>query len=305
LRKVELRFALVILAATAALSLLGGCSTLNRYDDLQVLPFEQPPHVAKSTNAPPRLGIAFGGGGVRGFVHLGVLRALDEAGIHADVVTGASAGAIAASLYASGMTYSDIETVVGEVSEYDLADMVIDRQGMLKGQALADWIDEVIGHRRIRELPIALGIAVTDLTNGRPLLVVDGDVGQAVQTSASVPGVFVPVQSNGVTLVDGGILSLVPVRFAREMGAEVVVAVDIYCGGHVKLKGTAVDTVMKTFRLQSCLLNREEAAEADFLIRPSFEPASPTSFEQREEAAAAGYREMKALLPALRKRLGR
>ena len=114
-----------------------------------------------------------------------------------------------------------------------------------------------------------------------------------------------PVQSNGATLVDGGVLSLVPVRFTRAMGAEVVIAVDIYCGDQQALKGTAADTVMKTFRLQGCLLNREEAAEADFLIRPQFEPASATSFAQRDEAILAGYREMKAVLPALVKRLGR
>ena len=305
MRTIDFRFALVIFAVTSALSLLGGCSTINRYDDLKVLPFKQAPHVAKNNNAQPSLGIAFGGGGVRGFVHLGVMRALDEAGIRADVVTGASAGAIAASLYASGMTYSEIETAAGAVSEFTLADVEINRQGLLKGQALAEWVDGVTGHRRIREFPIALGITVTDLTNGKALFVVDGDVGEAVQASATVPGAFVPVQSNGITLVDGGILSLVPVRLARDMGADVVVAVDIYCGGHGTSKGTAIDTVMKTFRLQSCLLNKEEASEADFLIRPSFEPDSATSFKQREEAAAVGYSEMKALLPALRKRLGR
>lgn len=287
--------------------LLSGCATVNRFDELEAVGLSQVPRVAVSSDARQRarLGIAFGGGGVRGFVHLGVLRALDEAGIRADVVTGTSAGSIAASLYASGKPYSEIESIVRSVSEFDLADLVIDRQGVLKGQALAEWVNGATGHRRIRELPIALGIAVTDLTNGRALLVVDGDVGEAVQASASVPGAFVPVQSNGVTLVDGGVLSLVPVRFARAMGADVVLAVDIYCGDQQALKGTAVDTVMKTFRLQGCLLNREEAAEADFLIRPRFEPASATSFEQRDEAIMVGYREMKAILPELKARLGR
>lgn len=290
------------------MALTAGCATVNRFDGLEAVQVSQVAAAARSSDARPRprLGIAFGGGGVRGFVHLGVIRALEEAGIRADVVTGTSAGSIAASLYASGKSYGEIESIVRSVSEFDLADLVIDRQGVLKGQALAKWIDGATGHRRIRELPIALGITVTDLTNGRALLVVDGDVGEAVQASSSVPGAFVPVQSNGLTLVDGGILSLVPVRFARAMGADVVVAVDIYCGGSQgALKGTAVDTVMKTFRLQGCLLNRDEAAGADVLIRPSFEPASATSFEQRDEAILAGYREMTALLPELKKRLAR
>lgn len=304
---VMFKFAQSFFSVGALALVLSGCATINKVDGLEAVRAEQVVPVARSSEARqrPRLAIAFGGGGVRGFVHLGVLRALDEAGIRADMVTGTSAGSIAASLYASGMTYRELESVVRSVSELDLADLVIYQQGVIKGRALAEWINEATGHRRIRELPISLGIAVTDLTNGRALLVVDGDVGGAVQASSSVPGAFVPVQSNGAILVDGGVLSLVPVRFARAMGADVILAVDIYCGSQPPLKGTAFDNVLRTFRLQGCLLNREEAAEADFLIRPNFEPASATSFKQRDEAIMAGYEEMQAILPELKKRLGR
>ncbi len=296
--------------------LLGGCvmtnallmssgSAVNKGDGFDAVPMEQVVPVARSDDyrPRPRLGVAFGGGGVRGFVHLGVMRALDEAGIEADMVTGASAGSIAASLYASGLPYREIETVARSVSEYDLADLVIHKQGAIKGEALARWIGEATGQRRIKELPIPLGIAVTDLTNGKSLLVVDGDVGKAVQASSSVPGAFVPMQVAGAIWVDGGILSLVPVRFTRAMGADVVVAVDIYCGSHLPLKGTLFDNVLSTFRLQSCLLNRQEATEADFLIRPKFEPVSVSSFKQREEAMKAGYEATKAIVPALIQRL--
>jgi NTE family protein len=285
--------------------LLSSGSSLNNGEKFDAVPIQQVVSAARNGDSPhrPRLGIAFGGGGVRGFVHLGVIRALDEAGIQADFVTGASAGSIAASLYASGLPYTIIETVVRSVSELDLADLVIHEQGALKGEALAEWVNEATGHRRIKELPISLGIAVTDLTNGKALLVVDGDVGKAVQASASVPGAFVPMQVNGAIWVDGGVLSLVPVRFTRAMGADVVVGVDIYCGSQRVLKGTLFDNVLSTFHLQSCLLNREEASEADFLIRPKFEPASVSSFKQRDEAIRVGYEAMKARLPALMKRL--
>jgi len=296
-----------LLASGALVVLLSGCATVNKVDGLKAVEIEEVVPAARSSDARqrPRLGIAFGGGGVRGFVHLGVLRALDEAGIRADIVTGTSAGSIAASLYASGMSYREMESVARAVSELDLADVVIGEQGVIKGQALAEWIDKATGHRRIGELPIPLGITVTDLTNGRALLVVDGVVGGAVQASSSIPGAFVPVKSNGVILVDGGVLSMVPVRYARAMGADVVVAVDIYCGSHLATKGTAFDNVMKAFRLQGCLLNEKEVLEADFLIRPNFEPTSATSFKQREEAIMVGYREMKTILPELKRRLGR
>jgi NTE family protein len=291
--------------ATSALLMSSG-SSVNKAEGMEAVPLAQVVPVARSGVFPHRLrlGIAFGGGGVRGFVHLGVIRALDEAGIQADVVTGASAGSIAASLYASGLPYQEIDSVARSISEIDLADVVIHVQGAIKGDAIANWIDDAVGHRSIKELPIPLGIAVTDLTHGKALLVVDGDVGKAVQASSSVPGAFVPMQVDGSIWVDGGILSLVPVRFTRAMGADVVIGVDIYCGGHPPLKGTLFDNVLSTFRLQGCLLNKEEASEADFLIRPKFEPANVTSFKQRDEAIRAGYEATKAIIPALIKRLG-
>jgi len=302
-----------MMAITAALltaTQFAACAKNNHYDGLKALSIEQVEQFERVAKVPraekhPRLGIAFGGGGVRGFMHLGVLRALDEAGIRADVVTGSSVGALAATLYASGMNYAEIETLTLSASEFDLLDLVISRQGVINGQAYAEWVREATGHRRIKDLPVPLGIAITDLNAGSSLLIVDGDPGEAVQASAAVPGTVVPVQSKGATYIDGGVLTIVPVRFARAMGADIVVAVDIYCGEHPPPKGNAIDTVLKTFRLQSCLISDAEIREADILIRPDFEPDSPISFSQREEAIKAGYRATQAVLPALRKRLNR
>ena len=291
--------------AWGLIGVLAGCATPNRYDSLRAVPLDQV-ETAIATHAadhPPRLGIAFGGGGVRGFMHLGVLRALDEAGIRAEVVTGSSVGAIAAALYASGMDYAEIERRVLAVSELDLADIVISRQGGLNGRALAQWIRDETGYNQIRDLPVPLGVAVTDLGKGQALLIVGGDLGEAVQASASVPGVVVPVQSQDTTYIDGGVLTIVPVRFARALGAELVIGIDIYCGNDVALKQHAVDTVLKTFRLQGCRLSESESAEADFLIRPGFEPASDTRFAQSDEAIMAGYQAAQAMLPELRSRL--
>jgi NTE family protein len=294
---------LIILFLTTLL--LAACARSNRYDNLKAVPLEQVPAAmqGRAIVQAPCIGIAFGGGGVRGFMHLGVMRALEEAGIRADIVTGASAGAAAAALYASGLSQREIETHIFSASEYELADLVLSRQGVLNGQAFAAWIREATGHRQIRDLPVALGIAVTDLGKGQALLVVDGDPGEAVQASASVPGTVIPVESGGATLIDGGVLALVPVRFARSMGADIVIGIDIYCGNDTIPKGHALDTMLRTFRLQSCKLSEKEAAEADFLIRPSFEPASPTSFSQRDEAIQAGYRAAQAIMPALHARL--
>jgi NTE family protein len=296
-----LRLAASIALAVMVLGHSAGCARANRYDGLKALPLEEvKPLVApRGADQAPRVGIAFGGGGVRGFVHLGVLRAFEEAGIRADVVAGTSVGALAATLYASGLNAGEIESLAKSASRYELLDLVFSREGVINGQAYAEWIRAVTGKRTLRELPVPLGITVTDLDAGKALLVVDGDPGEAVQASATVPGVVIPVQSNERTYVDGGVLTIVPVRFVRAMGADVVIAVDIYCGKPPALRGNALDTVLKTFRLQSCLLSNAETAEADILVRPTFEPDNPVSFSQRDEAVLAGYQAMKAALPAL------
>jgi NTE family protein len=152
-------------------------------------------------------------------------------------------------------------------------------------------------------LPVRLGIAVTDLDKGRALIVVDGDVGQAVQASASVPGTVIPVEAGGTTYIDGGVLTLVPVRAARALGADIVIGIDIYCGGSPAPKGHALDTMLRTFRLQTCTVSAPEMAEADVLIRSEFAPDSPISFAQHDAAIQAGYAATIAALPAIREKL--
>lgn len=300
------RFAMVA-GLILLLGQLAGCARPNRYDDLTALPLAEVRTRAAPApaGAGPRVGVAFGGGGVRGFVHLGVLRALDEAGIHVDVVTGTSVGALAATLYASGLGYAKIADLAHTTGRFELIDLVFSREGAINGQAYAAWIRKATGGKTLGEFPIPVGVTVTDIEAGVPLLVVEGDPGEAVQASATVPGTVIPVRSKGRTLVDGGVLSIVPVNFTRAMGADVVIAVDIFCGRVPPLKQNAVDTVLNTLRLQSCQLGKDEIASADVLIRPDFEPDDPVSFAQRDVAIEAGYRATREALPAIRARLGR
>jgi len=147
-------------------------------------------------------------------------------------------------------------------------------------------------------------VTVADLKAGIALLVVDGDPGEAVQLSAIVPGTVIPVQSNGRTLVDGGVPSVVPVGFVHAMGADVVIAVDVFCSRNPPLRGNAVETLLKAVRLQSCLISEAETQSAEVLIRPEFEPDDPVSFAHRDAAIAAGYAVALAAVPKIRERLG-
>ena len=135
------------------------------------------------------------------------------------------------------------------------------------------------------------------------LLVVEGKAGEAVQASSSIPGTFVPVKVGQEVWVDGGVLSVVPVRFARALGASHVLAIDTFCGRGYPVSENAFWTTTQAFRLQMCSGNKSELEEADWLLRPDFEPKDFLSFAEREIAIQAGYEAMKALLPTLKSEL--
>ncbi len=240
------------------------------------------------------LALAFGGGGVRGFIHLGVIKALEENDIKVDLVTGTSAGSIAATFYASGKSYQEMRIAIDEISPFTIADFVISRKGFINGKKLAGWINQSVEQNDITQMPIPVGIAVTDLTAKKAILINQGNPGEAVQASSSIPGAFLPVENNNHILVDGGLLALIPVKFAREMGANKVIAVDIYCGNQPRIdkksleKGTST-VILNAFRMLSCEVAKAELKSANIVLQPDFEPENMGSFESKEKAIEAGY----------------
>lgn len=256
-------------------------------------------------NKKPKIAIAFGGGGIRGFMHLGVIKAFEEAGIKVDIVTGSSAGSIAATLYATGKPYHELEQIILNLKKDDIADFVLSTKGFINGQSIARWVNRVTGSPDISSLPFELGITVTELNSERSLLLREGNVGQAVQASSSIPGAFIPVKTNGKTFVDGGMLSLVPVRFAKALGADYVIGVDIYCGNKPVYKDSTMGVLYTSFRIQNCALGMIEAKESDILIAPGYEPPTLSSFETKKESIDAGYKAAKAMMPKIKKGIER
>ncbi|MEC8543866.1 MAG: patatin-like phospholipase family protein, partial [SAR324 cluster bacterium] len=190
-----------------------------------------------------------------------------------------------------------------KLQRWDVADPVISLNGLIQGRKLASWINQILGNKLLSELPKKVGVAVTELVGSQLLLVVEGKAGEAVQASSSIPGTFVPVKVGQEIWVDGGVLSVVPVRFARALGASHVLAIDLFCGRGYPVSGNAFWTTTQAFRLQMCSGNKSELEEADWLLQPDFEPNDFLSFEERDVAIQAGYEAMKALLPTLKEEL--
>ena len=251
----------------------------------------------------PVIALALGGGGIRGYAHVGVLRALEEAGIRPDIVVGTSAGAVVGAAYASGMSAGEIDRAARDLDVSRLVDLTFDRRGFIRGDALERWTRDVVRVKTIEAMPIRFAAVATRLPAGEALLIDRGDVASAIRASAAVPGIMVPVRSGQETLVDGGISSLVPVRFARAMGADIVIAVDIYCEGPRYAGTNLLLTVAQASQAQSCLLSRAEMAQADIRIAPPVDALGGTMPDAYLKAERSGYAAARAAIPLLRDRL--
>lgn len=275
---------------------LVGCISAPIHQNLPESASVTVPNITK----PPVIGLALGGGAARGFAHIGVIQALEEAGIRPNLVVGTSAGSVVAALYASGKSGKELQKISETMDEASFSDwrLPLFKPGVLKGEALARFIGNLVGGRQIQDMPMQLGVVATDLHNGQGVLFQRGDIATAVRASSAIPAVFQPVQIAGREYVDGGLVAPVPVQFARQMGAQVVIAVDI---SGAPSGGTTLDmfqTLMQTFAIMGKSINAFELRDADIVIRPSMTGLSSTSFVSRNEAIAAGYQ---AMLPWLGK----
>ena len=282
---------------------LVGCATAPAPDiaPVQPLPPSQPVTPA-FVKIPPRLGLALGGGAARGFAHVGVIQVLEEAGIRPDLVAGTSADSLVAAIYASGKTGSQLQRVAETMEEATIADWTVPlfNRGVLRGDALARYVNAQVGSRLIEDMHLPLGIVATDLNSGRDVLFQRGDTGTAVRASSAVPGVFQPVRISGRDYVDGGLVSPVPVRAARKMGAELVIAVDISSPPDGNLAGGTLDVLLQTFSIMGMSINTFELQDADVVVRPSLNGIASSDFSSRKRSIDAGRKAMIQAMPQLR-----
>ncbi len=265
----------------------------------------QAPASEASVKNPLKLGLALGGGAARGFAHVGVIAVLEEAGIKPQLVVGTSAGSLVAALYASGKTSAQLQQTALNMEEVAITDWMLPifGRGMFRGDALARYVNELVVGRLMENMVIPLGIVATDLGNGNAVLFQKGDTGTAVRASSAVPAVFVPVKINGRDYVDGGLVSPVPVRFARQMGADVVIAVDISSPPEANQASDTLQILLQTFAIMGKSINQYELAGADVVVRPSLVGLKSADFSARQRAIDAGRAAMLAALPALKAKL--
>jgi len=292
------------LGALLLLSLaLGACSTAPRQLAVQPEPEIPAPVAPKPAPKPPRIGLALGGGAARGFAHIGVIQVLEEQGVKVDLVAGTSAGSLVAALYASGKNGKELATLAEGMDEGAITDWAFPTRGLIRGEALARYVRAQTGNKLIEQMALPLGIVATDLSDGSPILFQTGDTGAAVRASSSVPAVFQPVKIGAREYVDGGLVAPVPVRFARQMGAELIIAVDISEPPEAKPPGDAMRMLLQTFSIMGRSINNFELREADVVMRPRLDGVGSADFTARKRSIQAGREAAMAMLATLRQRI--
>lgn len=286
-----------VAALVFCLLALSGCATTTG----EIAVAAKVPPVAKPPA--PKVALVLGGGAVRGFAHIGVIKTLEAHGIVPDMVVGTSAGSVVGALYAGGYSGFELQKVAFQLEQETIGDLVMPDRGFVKGEMLQNYINRALQSRPIERLNRTFAAVATDLQSGEVMVFRRGNTGMAVRASSSIPGVFQPVSIGGKEYVDGGLVSPVPVRIARGMGADIVIAVDISSKPRFGKVNDTIDIFMQAFNIMGQTIGRYELAEADVVIRPQIGAVGATEFDQKHLAIMEGEKAALAALPLIRSKL--
>jgi NTE family protein len=247
----------------------------------------------------PKIGLALGSGGARGFAHVGVLKVLQEANIKIEYIAGSSMGALIGSLYGVGHTLDDMYKMSKLFNRKFYMDYTIPKMGLLSGKKLYQLIHLITHGKNLEELSPKMSVVATDLLRGEKVIIESGLIAEAVRASISIPGIFVPVKKQGRLLVDGGVIDRVPVSVVKDMGADVTIAVDI-SHFHTEPNVTSIfDVISQSIDIMQREMVKQIEITADVVIRPMVEQFSATAYKNVEEIIRIGEEETIKKLPLI------
>ena len=287
----------------------------------------------------PKIGVALGSGGARGWAHIGVLHALEEAGLSPDVVCGTSIGAVIGALHLKG-ALADFAQFVRRMNRIRLSqyfDFKFSAGGVIAGKRVLQVLEPMLGKTAIEDLPRRFGCVATDLATGDEVWLLEGRLIDALRASYSIPGLFPPVKLGGRWLLDGALVNPLPVSLCRALGAELILAVDVNAGilapmqfeaeglGLAERRGVArgigsfvrgvfgrprggpstFGVLTRTFQIAQTRLSRIrlEQDPADIVLHPDVGRIGPLEFYRARECIAAGEDAVRKALPAIRETL--
>ncbi|MFM2331924.1 MAG: hypothetical protein RIQ74_747 [Pseudomonadota bacterium] len=270
-----------------------GCQTTSHLspvvEDAQVQAIVQPFAEIKQQQKRPVVALVLGSGGARGYAHIGVLEVLEQQGIRPDFIVGTSAGSIVGSIYASGKSAAEMREIALKLKANDVRELNVSLKGFLDGKKVEDYVNEQVHNMPLQKMKIPMYVVATELKDGTKTVFNHGNTGQAVRASASIPSMFVPTKIRNIEYVDGGLVSPVPVEVARDLGADIVIAVDILAQPIHTETTNVWGLFNQNINIMQGRLAEEELKDADIVIQPDLrEKAHIFDVKGREMTMQAG-----------------
>ncbi len=249
---------------------------------------------------PARIALVLGAGASRGFAHIGVLKILEANTIPISMIIGTSAGSFVGSLYSYGYNAYQLQKMALTIDKSDIVDLAIPDNGFIKGEKLAEYVNNMVRNTPIEKMRIPFYAVATAVPSGQEVVFGKGNTGTAVRASCSIPGVFRPTRIGDMMYVDGGVVSPVAVETARRYGADIVIAVDISADLDTRPPDGTIDTILQSINIMYSKLALIQTAKADVVIRPKVGHIGSAEFEKRNEAIMEGEKAAIEAMPKIK-----
>ncbi len=252
----------------------------------------------------PTLGVALGGGFARGIAHIGVLKVLEEENIPVDYVAGTSVGAIIGASYCGGMTSAELEDMARTLRFSDFARWTLSRFGFCNSDRMVRLFERTLKKHTFEDLVIPLAITATEFRTGEAVVFTQGALVDPIRASCAYPGMFLPVEIDGHSYIDGMLAYAVPTTPLRRMGADCVIG--IYLSAHwsnARPPRHIFEVIGQCFSIAQSKLSESWAKDANLVIEPDVSGFTYDCFERAQELIAAGEAAMRAALPQVRSML--
>lgn len=251
----------------------------------------------------PKIGLALGSGGARGFAHLGVIKVLRAEGIPIDVIAGSSMGALVGCFYGAGLDIDRLYKLSRAFKRKYYLDFTVPKMGFIAGNRVKELIRVFTKGKNLEQLDIPVAVIATDLMTGEKVIFHEGPIADAVRASISIPGIFVPEKQNGRLLIDGGVIDRIPVSVVEEMGADIIIAVDVSPVKATTEITTIYDVIMQSIDIMQMELVANREVRSDIMIRPRVEMFNSRAFTNIEEIVSIGEEEAAKHIPRIKELL--
>lgn len=253
----------------------------------------------------PKVGLALGSGGARGFAHLGVLKALTEHSIPVDMIAGSSMGALIGCFYAFGHDITQLIKLSTAFKRQHYLDFTVPKMGFIAGKRVKNMIKLFMQGKDLEELNIPVAVIATDLQTGEKVVFKEGPIAEIVRASISIPGIFIPEKIDGRSYIDGGVSDRVPVATVKEMGADLVIGVDVSrINKKVEIQ-TVYDVIMQSIDIMQKEIALAREVESDIMILPPVEHVSSKTFKNIDTIIKMGEEATLLKLPAIKEAVKR